>query len=221
MLIVNILLCCFVRQFFNIWTLREYLALDLRILNQELTMEADLERLIDDFVFMCLFVGNDFLPGIPSLDISKGAISELLSIYIKGFVERGGYLTDSFKVDLKRVKHFLEAVNHEIIFIKCGKTCGGKTRARKKRHMGKAEIDLKRNYYNQKFGAKSKDDRERIRTDAKGFVGSCVITTKECAHGSGMCYIFLFYHKFSHSFFYTLLIFYNVVALVRLSCLFN
>lgn len=29
----------------------------------------------------------------------QGAISELLSIYIKGFVERGGYLTDSFKVN--------------------------------------------------------------------------------------------------------------------------
>lgn len=41
----------------------------------------DRERLIDDFVFIMILLGNDFLPELPSLDIVNGSIQDLIAIY--------------------------------------------------------------------------------------------------------------------------------------------
>jgi 5'-3' exonuclease len=46
------------------------------------TIIFDNENIINDFIFMCYFLGNDFLPHIPSLNIHQNGIEYLIINYI-------------------------------------------------------------------------------------------------------------------------------------------
>lgn len=65
-------------QLLHLGLVREYLDLEFRC---ELPFGYNLERVIDDFVLMCIFVGNDFLPGLPGLDIAENAIDNMFKLY--------------------------------------------------------------------------------------------------------------------------------------------
>lgn len=94
--------------FLDVACLREYLAIELVV--PGVPFPFDLELAIDDWIFMIFFVGNDFLPHLPSLEIREGAIDVLLKIWRAELPRMGGYLTNHGKVNLDRAQVILEGL---------------------------------------------------------------------------------------------------------------
>ncbi|KAG1926829.1 5'-3' exoribonuclease [Pimephales promelas] len=94
--------------FIRLAVLREYLERELTMAS--LPFPFVFERSIDDWVFLCFFVGNDFLPHLPSLEIREGAIDRLVGIYKDVVHKTGGYLTENGFVHLERVELIMQAV---------------------------------------------------------------------------------------------------------------
>lgn len=92
-------------QFINLKLVREYL--HLTFMRAKVPFGYDLERIIDDFVFLCFFVGNDFLPHVPCLTIREGGIDILLKVYDYSLNLMPDYLTKSGEVNFKSLKIFI------------------------------------------------------------------------------------------------------------------
>ena len=92
----------------HVSVLREYLEAELHVPQQP--FRFDLERALDDWVFMCFFVGNDFLPHLPSLDIRENGIDTLIAIWRDNLPQMGSYLTKDGHVDLERAQFILDGL---------------------------------------------------------------------------------------------------------------
>lgn len=74
------------------------------------TFQVEAHRVVDDFVFMCMLVGNDFLPNLPHLDIGEGAINLMFRVYKDMLPEWGGYLTQRHRLHPDRLEAFLAKI---------------------------------------------------------------------------------------------------------------
>lgn len=75
--------------------------------NKEGEIKFNPEYSVNDFIFICFMVGNDFLPHIPSIEIIEGGIDFMLDVY-KNVGERYGHLTSNKDGDIVFQKKSLE-----------------------------------------------------------------------------------------------------------------
>ena len=61
--------------------MREYLDSEFRDIEPTLLFDYSLERIIDDFILLAVFVGNDFLPNLPDLHIHENGLERLFDVY--------------------------------------------------------------------------------------------------------------------------------------------
>ena len=99
-------------------TFEKYILNKLEITN----ISINKNRIINDFIFLCYFLGNDFLPHILSLDINKNGIEYIIEKYADVYSQQFNYiLSENTKIiNQDFIKSFLEklAFNEESILIK-------------------------------------------------------------------------------------------------------
>jgi 5'-3' exoribonuclease 1 len=93
---------------------REYLELEFQELKESevLGFEFDMERVIDDFILMAFFVGNDFLPNLPHLHINEGALALMFATYKAALPKAGGYINEGGVINLSRLALLLDELSH-------------------------------------------------------------------------------------------------------------
>lgn len=109
--------------------MREYLDLEFRDIEPVLPFDYSLERVIDDFILLAVFVGNDFLPNLPDLHIHENGLEKLFEVYKKVLPGLGespllysymqmplvltrirpdGYINESGTINVKRLQVVLD-----------------------------------------------------------------------------------------------------------------
>ncbi|KAI2623391.1 exoribonuclease 1 [Hypoxylon sp. NC1633] len=94
---------------------REYLELEFQDLKAAgaIKVPFDMERIIDDFILMAFFVGNDFLPNLPNLHINEGALAAMFRIYKQVLPQCDGYINEGGVINLSRLGLLLEELSKE------------------------------------------------------------------------------------------------------------
>src|ERR1700742_138856 len=92
---------------------REYLELEFQELEEPgaLDFPFDMERVIDDFILMAFFVGNDFLPNLPNLHINEGALALMFQKYKQILPTLGGYINEHGVINLQRMEVLLNELS--------------------------------------------------------------------------------------------------------------
>ncbi len=95
---------------------KSYTFVDLKLLREVIKNEfkGDLERIIDDWIFMCFLAGNDFLPNLPSIEFNKDVLNNILFDTYKEHVRKeNSYLIEDMKPNWTYVKVLLKHIGEK------------------------------------------------------------------------------------------------------------
>jgi len=105
-------------DFLWINVLREYFEIEFSPLKEKMKERYNVEKIIDDFIFLCFFIGNDFLPRVFCLDIKIGSFDKLIEIFKETLIESDGYINEKGVICWYRaVKLFQKIAEFELKFI--------------------------------------------------------------------------------------------------------
>ncbi len=85
---------------------REYLGFEFASLETLLPFKYDFEKILDDFILMSFFVGNDFLPHLPGLHVNEGGLALLFDIYKTILPKCKGYLNNNGHINVEYCQLF-------------------------------------------------------------------------------------------------------------------
>ena len=88
--------------------MREYLNLEFHDIEPSLPFTYSLEHVIDDFILLAVFVGNDFLPNLPDLHIHENGLERLFEVYKKVLPTMDGYINESGTINTRRLQVVLD-----------------------------------------------------------------------------------------------------------------
>jgi 5'-3' exonuclease len=72
-----------------------------------------------DYIFICFFLGNDFLPHFPSINIRTGGVDKMLNAYKNTIGNTNELLTNGKQIFWKNVRTLVQwLANHETFFLK-------------------------------------------------------------------------------------------------------
>ena len=85
--------------------------------DRELTLEQQKNKVFD-YIFLCFFLGNDFLPHFPAINIRTGGVDKLINAYKATIGDTNDYITDGKTINwnnVRKVVKFLADLEEEFI----------------------------------------------------------------------------------------------------------
>lgn len=189
-------------DFIMIKNLRTYIYNDFNnIIQQTKYSNSSIQqnRLIDDYIFLCFFLGNDFLEHLPSILIKKNGIQTIMKAYGNSY--KGEYLIKYTKANVSLNINFFRDImyqlkNHESYFFK---------NYNKDIFMESSLVNLIEQNQKVFFYKDDKDDKEimnlKIKNYKQKYNSYYGIKTKDAClnYIEGLLWIFYYYKGHSHN----------------------